>query len=144
MLGAICLKNRFIELYLCSLAILTMGVFETIFNYTKVNTTKGFYFGIIKLFVGTIFLVFNITYHIKSKKNRKQLERELSKEYDERDDLIDGKASHFTMSTLMIMIFLMMFLSRWISIPTDMALFIIIIFCMITYGLAKKYYSHFL
>lgn len=138
------MKNKFTQLYLCSLAILTMGVFETIFNYTKANTAEGFYFGIIKLFVGTIFLVFSITYHIKCKKNRKQLERELSKEYDERDDLIDGKASYFTMSILMIVILLMMFLSRWISIPTDMALFIIIIFCMITNGLAKKYYSHFL
>ena len=138
------MKNRFLELYLCSLTILTMGVFEIIFNYTKASTTEDFNFGILKLIAGSILLIYTITHHVKCNKNRKQLERELSKEYDERDDLIDGKASHFTMSTLMIMIFLMMFLSRWISIPTDMALFIIIIFCMITNGLAKKYYSHFL
>ena len=104
MLGVICLKNRFTELYLCSLAILTMGAFEIIFNYTKANITEGFYFGIIKLFVGAMFLVFAITSHIKYKTNRKQLERELSKEYDERDDLIEGKASHFTISILMIVI----------------------------------------
>lgn len=121
-----------------------MGVFEIIFNYTKASTTEDFNFGILKLIAGSILLIYTITHHVKCNKNRKQLERELSKEYDERDDLIDGKASHFTMSTLMIMIFLMMFLSRWISIPTDMALFIIIIFCMITQELAKKYYSHFL
>jgi len=35
MLGAIRLKNRFTELYLCSLAILIMGLFEIIFNYTN-------------------------------------------------------------------------------------------------------------
>ena len=127
MLGVICLKNRFVQLYLVSLAILTMGAFEIIFNYTKANTTEGFYLGYLKLFVGAMFLVFTITSHIKYQTNRKQLERELSKEYDERDDLIDGKASHFTMNILMIVILLMMFLSNWITIPTNTALFMIII-----------------
>lgn len=131
------------QLYLVSLAIFTMGAFETIFNYTKANTDEGFYFDIIKLFVGTIFLVFSITYHIKCRKNHKQLEREMSKEYDERDDLIDGKASHFTMNILMIMVILMMFVSNFISIPTNNALFIILIFSSITSVLAKKYYNYF-
>lgn len=143
-LGGICLKNRFTQLYLCSLAILIMGFFEIIFNYTKANITGEFYFGVLKLFIGVIFLVFAITSHIKYKTNTKQLEREMSKEYDERDDLIDGKASHFTMSILMIVILLMMFLSKWITIPTNTALFIIIIFSMITNILAKKYYNYFL
>lgn len=137
------MKNKFTQLYLCSLVILTMGAFETIFYYTKPNTADGFTFGIIKLFVGIIFLVFTITYHIKCHKNRKQLESELSKEYDERDTLIDGKAASFTMSILMIVILLMMFISRWISISTDAALFIIIIFCMLINELAKKYYSNY-
>ena len=53
----------------------------------------------------------------------------MSKEYDERDDLIEGKASQFTMRILMIVIILMMFLSKWITIPTNTALFMIIIFC---------------
>ncbi|MBZ9621776.1 DUF2178 domain-containing protein [Clostridium sp. FP2] len=115
-----------------------------IFNYTKTNTTDELYFGIINLFVGSMLLVYTIIHHVKCNANRKQLESELSKQYDERDDLIDGKASLFTMNTLMIVILLMMFLLRWISIPTDTTLFIIIIFCMITNGLAKKYYNHFL
>jgi hypothetical protein len=144
MLGVICLENRFIELYLCSLAILVMGAFETIFNYTKANITEEFYFGIIKLFVGGVFLVFAITSHIKYNANRKQLERVMSKEYDERDDLIEGKASQFTMRTLMIVTMIMMFLSKWITIPTNNALFMIIIFCMIISTLAKKYYNYFL
>ncbi len=144
MLGAIRLKNRFTELYLCSLAILIMGLFEIIFNYTRASITEEFYSGIIMFFVGVGFLVLAITSHIKYNANRKQLEREMSKEYDERDDLIEGKASHFTMRILMIVIILMMFLSKWITIPTNAALFIIIIFCMITNILAKKYYNYFL
>lgn len=139
------MKNKFTELYLISLVILTMGAFEIIFNYSKANTTLEVYFGSIKLFVvGTIFLIFAITSHVKYNANRKQMEREMSKEYDERDGLIDGKASYLTMTILMGMIILMMFLSNWISIPTNTALFIIMISCMITNTLAKKYYNHFL
>jgi Predicted membrane protein (DUF2178) len=121
-----------------------MGFFEIIFNYSKTNNMKEFYFGIIKLLIGVGFLVFAITSHIKFNTNKKQLEREMSKEYDERDDLIDGKASHFTMKILMIVIILMMFLSKWIILSMNTALFIIVIFCMITNILAKKYYNYFL
>ncbi|WP_411170042.1 hypothetical protein ACH36K_05990 [Clostridium sp. MB05] len=138
------MKNKFTELYLFSLLILTMGFFEIIFNYSKTNNMKEFYFGIIKLLIGVGFLVFAITSHIKFNTNKKQLEREMSKEYDERDDLIDGKASHFTMKILMIVIILMMFLSKWIILSMNTALFIIVIFCMITNILAKKYYNYFL
>lgn len=138
------MKNKFTELYLLSLLILTMGFFEIIFNYYKTNNVKEFYFGIIKLLIGVGFLVFAITSHIKFNTNKKQLEREMSKEYDERDDLIDGKASHFTMRILVTVIILMMFLSEWVMIPVNTALFIIIIFCMITNILAKKYYNYFL
>ncbi|WP_369902140.1 hypothetical protein [Bacillus manliponensis] len=138
------MKNRFLQLYLCSLALTAIGLFEVISNYAKTNATEGFYFGIFNLFVGALLLVFAITSHIKCHTNRKQLERELSKEYDERDDLIDGKAAHFTISVLMIVTIFIMFLSNWIVIPTNTALFIIIILCGITSVLAKKYYNHFL
>lgn len=144
MLGVICLKNKFMHLYLISLALLTMGSLEIIFDYTKANAIEGFYFGIIKLFVGAIFLIYTITSHVKYNTNGKKLEKELSKEYDERDDLIEGKASYFTMSILIIGILLMMFLSKWITIPTNTALSIIIIFSSITSVLAKKYYNYFL
>lgn len=138
------MKNRFTELYLFSLTILAMGVFEIIFNYSKVDTTGGFYLGIIELFLGVGFLVYAITSHLKYNTNRKQLEKEMAKEYDERDDLIEGKVAHFTMRILITVTLLMMFLSKWITIPTNNALFIIIIFCMVTSALAKKYYNYFL
>lgn len=121
-----------------------MGFFEMIMSYTKVNTSEGFYPAIIKLFVGVAFLVFSIISHVKYNANRKQLEREMSKEYDERDDLIEGKSSQFTMSVLMAVALLMMFLLRWIPIPTNTALFVIIIVTLITSALSKKYYSYFL
>ncbi|WP_312472298.1 DUF2178 domain-containing protein [Neobacillus sp.] len=140
----ICLKNKFTELYLCSFAMIALGFFEIFFNYTEANTTEGSYSGILYLFVGAMLLIFAITSHVKFNTNRKQLERELSKEYDERDDLIEGKAAHFTISILMIVAILMMFLSKWITIPTNTALMIIIVLTLITSTLAKKYYNHFL
>ncbi|MGE6260108.1 DUF2178 domain-containing protein [Heyndrickxia sporothermodurans] len=127
--------NRYLEHYLVSFTLLIIGVIELFVNYSKTN-------GITELFVGTIFLVFTITSHVKYNTNREQLENELSKEYDERDDLIEGKASNVTLKILIIAVFLMMVLSNWISIPVNTALMIVIIFSSITNILAKKYYNH--
>lgn len=135
------MKNRYKELYLCSFAIIAIGFIEIIFDHTEANFAEGFYLGNLKILTGVILLIFALISQSKSNTNRKQLERELSKEYDERDDLIEGKASQFTMSILMIMIILMMFLSNWIIIPINAGLFLIIICCLITRMLAKKYYS---
>ena len=138
------MKNRYKELYLCSFAIIAIGFIEIIFDHTEANFAEGFYLGNLKILTGVILLIFALISQSKSNTNRKQLERELSKEYDERDDLIEGKASQFTMSILMVMIILMMFLSKWIIIPINTGLFLLIICCLITKILAKKYYSCFL
>ncbi|MES5930119.1 DUF2178 domain-containing protein [Bacillus cereus group sp. MG9] len=138
------MNNRFKELYLCSFAIIAIGFIEIMFDHTEANFAEGFYLGNLKILIGVIFLIFALVSQTKFNTNRKQLERELSKEYDERDDLIEGKASQFTMSILMLMIILMMFLSKWIMIPMNAGLFLIIICCLITKTLAKKYYSCFL
>ena len=138
------MKNRYKELYLCSFAIIAIGFIEIIFDHTEANFAEGFYLGNLKILTGVILLIFALVSQSKSNTNRKQLERELSKEYDERDDLIEGKASQFTMSILMVMIILMMFLSKWIIIPINTGLFLLIICCLITKILAKKYYSCFL
>ncbi|MEK4868031.1 hypothetical protein NSU10_28010 [Bacillus sp. FSL E2-8895] len=138
------MNNRFKELYLCSFAIIAIGFSEIIFDHNEASFAEGFYLGNLKILTGIIFLIFALVSQTKSNTNRKQLERELSKEYDERDDLIEGKASQFTISILMVMIILMMFLSKWIIIPINAGLFLIIICCLITKTLAKKYYSCFL
>lgn len=143
-LGVICLKNRLKELYLCSFAIIAMGLFEIIYDHTEAEFAEGFYLGNLKILTGVLLLIFALVSQTKNKTNRKQLERELSKEYDERDDLIEGKAAHFTISILMGMSILMMFLSKWIIIPINMGLFLIMICCLITNTLAKKYYNSFL
>ncbi|MGG0721771.1 hypothetical protein [Bacillus mycoides] len=138
------MKNRLKELYLCSFAIIAMGFFEIIYDHTEAEFAEGFYLGNLKILTGVVLLIFALVSQTKYKTNRKQLERELSKEYDERDDLIEGKAAHFTISILMGMIILMMFLSKWIIIPINTGLFLIMICCLIMNTLAKKYYNSFL
>ncbi|EJS62400.1 hypothetical protein ICU_04993 [Bacillus cereus BAG2X1-1] len=103
-------------------------------------TNEGFYLGNLKILMGVLFLIFALVSQTKHKTNGKQLERELSKEYDEMVDFIDGKAAHITISILMVM----MFLSKWIIIPINTGLFLIMICCLITNTLAKKYYNSFL
>ncbi|MEW9183476.1 hypothetical protein AB2553_24575 [Bacillus mycoides] len=100
--------------------------------------------GNLKILTGVLFLIFALVSQTKHKTNGKQLESELSKEYDERVDLIDGKAAHITISILMVMIILMMFLSKWIIIPINNGLFLIMICGLIMNTLAKKYYNSFL
>ncbi|XLP24919.1 hypothetical protein ACFMB7_25980 [Bacillus toyonensis] len=138
------MKNRFKELYLCSFAMIAIGFIEIIFDHTEANFAEEFYLGNLKILTGVIFLIFALVSQTKFNIKRKQLEKELSKEYDERDDLIEGKAAQFTISILMVMIILMMFLSKWIIFPMNTGLFLIIICCLITKELAKKYYSCFL
>ncbi|MFN6593239.1 hypothetical protein ACK3XG_29875 [Bacillus sp. TD10] len=138
------MKNRLKELYLCSFVMIAMGFFEIIYDHTEAEFAEGFYLGNLKIFTGVLLLIFVLVSQTKYKNNRKQLERELSKEYDERDDLIEGKAAYFTISILMGMVILMMFLTKWIIIPINTGLFLIMICCLITNTLAKKYYNTFL
>ncbi|MFD0619165.1 hypothetical protein ACFQZR_16995 [Paenibacillus sp. GCM10027629] len=137
-----CLKNKFTELYLFALVSIIMGIFEIIMYNPKANTAEGLLSGIYLLFVGVGLFVWGITSHVKYRANRKQMDREMSKEYDERDDIIEGKASQFTMRLVMLVTLLMMFLTNWYVIPTDTVLILIIICCAGANLLAKKYYNH--
>jgi ABC-type phosphate transport system permease subunit len=140
MSGEVGLK-KYVQLYLVSIAIMIIGLIEIFFN--KANLSQEFQ-GIFALVVGVICFFLAITSHVKFNANHWQSERELSKEYDERDGLIEGKASQFTMTVLMIVTLIIMFLTNWITIPTNNALFFIVIFCGATNLLAKKYYERFL
>lgn len=138
----ICLKNKFIELYLCALASMIIGLFEIMMNNPQANTAEGLLSGMYLLIIGVGLFVFAITSHVKYMANRKQMDREASKEYDERDDLIEGKASQFTLRLLVVVTLLMMFLTNWYAIPTNTALCVILICHVGANVLAKKYYNH--
>ncbi|GAA1385505.1 hypothetical protein [Peribacillus frigoritolerans] len=64
--------------------------------------------------------------YIKSRKN-KSLEKELAKEYDERDALIDGKVARFSLQILIYEIFILMFLTNFVVIATNTVLFVVLV-----------------
>jgi len=131
------LENKFIPRILVSLILIVIGSIEMIFN-----PSGGFNFGYLKIFIGGILLIISIVSYIKYRNNKEEIDKELSKDYDERDDLIDGKVAKFTLRILILVILTIMFLSNWIIIKTNAALFSILIFLMVTEFLSRKYYNH--
>jgi len=131
------LENKFIQRILVSLILILLGSIEMIFN-----SSVEFSFGYLNIFIGGILLIISIVSYIKYRNNKEEIDRELSKDYDERDDLIDGKVAKFTLRILISVILIIMFLSNWIIIQTNAALFTILISLMVTEFLSRKYYNH--
>jgi len=131
------LENKFIPRISVSLILIVIGSIEMIFN-----PSGGVNFGYLKIFIGGIILIISIVSYIKYINNKEEIDKELSKDYDERDDLIDGKVAKFTLRILILVILTIMFLSNWIIIKTNAALFFILIFLMVTEFLSRKYYNH--
>lgn len=129
------MKNLFIERFVVSTLIIILGIIQIIFD-----TSVRFNFGYIIVFFGGIILLYSTISYIKSRKNI-SLEKELSKEYDERDALIDGKVARFSLYILMCEIFILMFLTNYVVIPTNTALFVILVSLIISESGSRKYYN---
>ncbi|MGJ7913806.1 hypothetical protein [Neobacillus sp. LXY-1] len=128
-------KNLFIQRFSVSILIILLGIIQII-----LDTSVGFNFGYIKVFLGGIILVISTISYMKFRKN-KSLEKEFTKEYDERDALIDGKVARFSLHILICEIFILMFSTNFVGIPTNTALFVVLItFIIIEIG-ARKYYN---
>ncbi|WP_088073025.1 hypothetical protein [Gottfriedia luciferensis] len=132
------MKNLFIKRFLVSCLITILGIIQTV-----LGTRAGYNFGYIIAFLGGILMVYSTISYITSRKN-KTLQKELSKEYDERDALIDGKAARFSLIILVCEIFILMFLTNYVEIPTNTALFVVLISLIISDIVSRKYYNHFL
>ncbi|OSB08490.1 hypothetical protein [Paraclostridium bifermentans] len=130
------MQNKFVPRILFSITLIIIGIIEMIFN-----SSEGFDFGYLNISIGGMFLIISMISYIKYQNNKKEIDKELSKEYDERDDLIDGKVAKFTLSALIYVIFIIMFLANWIMIETNVALSAILIFFMIIEFLSRKYYN---
>lgn len=132
------MKNLFIQRFLFSTLVIIVGIIQII-----LDTSVGFNFGYIIVFLGGLLLLYSTISYITSRKN-KSLEKELAKEYDERDALIDGKVARFSMYILISEILILMFLTNFVVIPTNTALFIVLISLIIIEFGSRKYYNHFL
>lgn len=107
----------------------------------KFNPSEVFDFGYLNILVGGIIFIISMISYIKYQNNKKEIDKELSKEYDERDDLIDGKVAKFTLNALIYVIFAIMVISNWIMIEANVALFAVLMFFMIIEFLSRKYYN---
>ena len=129
------MKNLFIQRFLVSIVIIILGIIQII-----LDTSLRSNFGYIIVFLGGIILLYSTISYITSRKNIK-LEKELSKEYDERDALIDGKVARFSLQILMYEIFILMFITNFVVIPTNTALFVVLVSLMISQIGSRKYYN---
>ncbi|WP_207706462.1 hypothetical protein [[Clostridium] dakarense] len=120
-----------------SLMLIIIGGIDIIFN-----VSTGFDFGYLNILIGAIIFICSMVSYIKYQTNAKEIDKELSKEYDERDDLIDGKVAKFTLNILVCLILIIMFISNLVVISANTALFAILISFMITEMLSRKYYNH--
>ncbi len=130
------MQNKFVSRILVSIMFIIMG-----FIQRKFNSPSEFDFGYLNMLIGGVLLIISMISNLKYQNNKKEIDKELSKDYDERDELIDGKVAKFTLSVLICVILIIMFLSNWIMIETNVALFIVLISFMIIEFLARKYYS---
>lgn len=129
------LKNLFIQRFLVSTLIIIFGIIRMI-----LDTSVSFNFGYIFVFLGGILLLYSTISYITSRKN-KSLEKELSKEYDERDALIDGKVARFSLHIVICEILILMFLTNFVAIPTNTALFVFLVSLIISEIGSRKYYN---
>ncbi|MFE6169332.1 hypothetical protein ACQKND_23015 [Viridibacillus arvi] len=130
------MKNLFMQRLLVSILLMVFGLIQVI-----LDTSAGFNNGYITVLLGGIILLFSTISNITSRKN-KSLEKELAKEYDERDALIDGKVARFSLYILISEILILMFLTNFVEISANTALFIVLISLMIIEFGSRKYYTH--
>ncbi len=92
----------------------------------------------IYLFItGIIILIVSITIYSRKSEN----EDDLSKEYDERDALIDGHASNITMQCITSLIIVLLFLSNFIVLSVKAVLLLLIIALFIFNTVTKFFYE---
>ncbi len=126
----------FRDRFLLSSLLIVFGSIKLIFN-----KSVGFNFGFILLLLGGILLLYSIASYIKSRNNT-EVEKELSKEYDERDMIIDGKVAYFSLNLLVCELLIFMFLSNFVVISINAALFILLVSLIISDMVSRKFYNH--
>lgn len=128
--------NKFNLQIITSLFFILFGAIEVFFN-KSINVLQGYY----AVFIGVMLLIYSIITYIKYKNNHKEIDLELSKEFDERDDLIHGKVSRLTLILTTFVLFITMSVANFIIIPATNALFIVLLSGIIIQFLSRKYYE---
>ncbi|MFJ8513502.1 hypothetical protein [Lysinibacillus xylanilyticus] len=125
------MKRKLFQRLLTAFLAIILGVISLLMNPTEKMTA-------IYLFVvGIIILIVSITIFLRKSEN----EDDLSKEYDERDALIEGQASNITMQCITSLIIVLLFLSNFIVLSVKAVLLLLILALFILYTVSKFFYE---
>ncbi|MCY9548705.1 hypothetical protein [Lysinibacillus xylanilyticus] len=125
------MKRNLFQRLLTSFLAIILGVISLLMNPTEKMAA-------IYLFVvGIIILIVSITIYLRKSEN----EDDLSKEYDERDALIEGQASNITMQCITSLIIVLLFLSNFIVLSVKAVLLLLILALFILNTVTKFYYE---
>ncbi|MDM5247861.1 MULTISPECIES: hypothetical protein [unclassified Lysinibacillus] len=125
------MKRKLFQRLLTSFLAIMLGVISLLMDPADKMTA-------IYLFItGIIILIVSITIYSRKSEN----EDDLSKEYDERDALIDGHASNITMQCITSLIIVLLFLSNFIVLSVKAVLLLLIIALFIFNTVTKFFYE---
>jgi len=125
------LKRKLFQRLLTAFLAIILGVISLLMNPTEKMAA-------IYLFVvGIIILIVSITIYLRKSEN----EDDLSKEYDERDALIEGQASNITLQCITSLIIVLLFLSNFIVLSVKAVLLLLILALFILNTVTKFYYE---
>ncbi|MFJ8519593.1 hypothetical protein [Lysinibacillus xylanilyticus] len=125
------MKRKLFQRLLTAFLAIILGVISLLMNPTEKMAA-------IYLFVvGIIILIVSITIYLRKSEN----EDDLSKEYDERDALIEGQASNITMQCITSLIIVLLFLSNFIVLSVKAVLLLLILALFILYTVSKFFYE---
>ncbi|MED3802260.1 hypothetical protein P4562_10015 [Lysinibacillus xylanilyticus] len=125
------MKRNLFQRLLTSFLAIILGVISLLMNPTEKMAA-------IYLFVvGIIILIVSITIYLRKSENKD----DLSKEYDERDALIEGQASNITMQCITSLIIVLLFLSNFIVLSVKAVLLLLILALFILNTVTKFYYE---
>jgi len=125
------LKRKLFQRFLTAFLAIILGVISLLMNPTEKMTA------IYLFFVGIIILIVSITIYLR----KSEKEEDLSKEYDERDALIEGQASNITMQCISLLIIILLFLSNFIVLSVKAVLLLLILALFILNTVTKFFYE---
>ncbi|GAB0168456.1 DUF2178 domain-containing protein [Lysinibacillus sp. CTST325] len=125
------MKRKLFQRLLTAFLAIILGVISLLMNPTEKMSANYLFV------VGIIILIVSITIYLRKSEN----EDDLSKEYDERDALIEGQASNITMQCITSLIIVLLFLSNFIVLSVKAVLLLLILALFILNTVTKFFYE---
>lgn len=135
------MKNLFLKRGLFLISLFTIAIVNFIHNYIISSDFIDLIPSIVLLLPCIIVTIIMLIDNVRIKHNYDSVKKELIEEYDERDDLIEGKSSKLTLNLINILCILVMVFSGGKNEQMNITLFSILFIANISNQLIKKYYE---